>query len=86
MERHTVGFLPGRWHQLILGGLVLYQPGPNRQVFNEFPWRWAVIGSSTLTCVATLFCILALLSGEHADALLQDWTGCVSRKSGAVKN
>lgn len=54
--------------------------GQNLQLFSEFPWRWVVIGSTTLACISTLCFILAFLMGEHVDALLQDWVGYLPRK------
>lgn len=72
-----------RRYFLYLYGL---KTGLNWRLFSEFPWRWAVIGSATLAGFATLLFILALLTGEHVDALLRDWTGYLPRKWGTEKS
>ena len=72
----AVGGGTWRWFgHVYFGGM-----GMNLHLFSEFPWRWAVIGSSVLACTATLIFILALLNGEHVDALLQDWRSYLFRK------
>lgn len=65
-----------RWYVYVYNGAV----GMHTYLFSEFPWRWAVIGSSVLACASTLIFILALLTGERIDGLLQDVIGYLPRK------
>ncbi len=56
--------------------------GLNLHVFNDMPWRLAVMASSSLACLTTLLFIIGILTGESAESLLNDWTGYFLRLSG----